>query len=42
MMGRALKRWARAGLGLELGPGLSPSFKAGIRAGPGGLDGLTT
>ena len=32
---------ARA-LNVELGPGpgLSPSFKAGLRAGPGGLDGL--
>ena len=34
---------ARA-LNVELGPGLglSPSFKAGLRAGPGGLDGLST
>ena len=27
-------------VGLGPGPGLSPSFKAGLRAGPGGLDGL--
>ena len=34
---------ARA-LNVGLGPGLSlsPSFKAGLRAGPGGLDGLGT
>ena len=29
-------------VGLGPGPGLSPSFKAGLRAGPGGLDGLGT
>ena len=27
-------------VGLGPGPSLSPSFKAGLRAGPGGLDGL--
>ena len=29
-------------VGLGPGPGLSPSFKAGLRAGPGGLDWLST
>ena len=29
-------------VGLGPGLGLSPSFKAGLRAGPGGLDGLST
>ena len=39
VMGRALKR--RAGAGLGPGPGLSPSIKAGPRAEPGGLAGLS-